>query len=136
MTWINASTLLPHRPPMVCVDRIRKMDEHSVESSFLVQGDFLFVDQGHIQMAGLLEHAAQTAAARGGLLGDPGRVGFIASFKNVRIHHLPSIGSELTTTLTLVQHVLDMDIYHFRTMVNEKMATDGEVRIAFEVKQT
>ncbi|MCF8374239.1 MAG: hydroxymyristoyl-ACP dehydratase [Bacteroidales bacterium] len=106
---INIQELIPQRPPMVMVDKLTASDEISTTTSFLVHDDNIFCRSGKIQEAGLVENIAQTAAARAGYIAMKSNkeipVGFIGGIKNLHIHLLPEINTELITTIRIIAQV-------------------------------
>lgn len=56
--------LLPQRPPIIMVDQFYGMDETGSYSSLTIDSDNLFVRNGQLDECGLIEHIAQSAAAR------------------------------------------------------------------------
>lgn len=106
--------LLPQRPPMVMVDRFYGIEDGVSRAGLLVQPENIFCADGHLQAAGLIEHVAQSAAARVGYLfsreGQPVPLGFIGSVEKFDIHSLPCEGCLITTSITIVQEVFDITL--------------------------
>ncbi|QEE48610.1 ABC transporter permease [Flavobacterium alkalisoli] len=122
---IEIQKYLPHRAPMLMVDLIVSMDHENVKTIFTIAEDNIFVEKGQFVEAGLVENAAQTCSA---IVGSsyfvdaegediPGVrvIGFISSIKSVKIHALPKVGAEITTTAVL-QSSFDMGTYTTCTM--------------------
>ena len=64
---VAITELIPQRPPMVMVDRFEGIDaEDQSHTSLTVREDNLFVEEGALTECGLIEHMAQSAAARVG----------------------------------------------------------------------
>src|SRR5690606_124825 len=53
--------LIPHRPPMVLVDRVVRVEGLETETAFSVTPECLFVTQGVLSEMGMLENLAQTS---------------------------------------------------------------------------
>lgn len=106
---INIQELIPQRHPMVMVDMLIASDEVSTTTCFKVRGDNIFCGSGKLQEAGLVENIAQTAAARAGYISMQANkeipVGFIGGIKNLHIHCLPEINTELYTTIQIIAQV-------------------------------
>ena len=75
--------LIPQRPPMVMIDRFYGIEENTSWSGLAVTPDNLFCRDGVLQETGIIEHIAQSAAARVGyiymLREEPVPLGFIGS---------------------------------------------------------
>ena len=128
--------LIPQGPPFICVDALREWSVDSAMTSFLVPAQHYFVrDQKFIE-AGLLENVAQTTAAHGGYsnrgVDQVPAVGYIAAFKNVFIHSLPIVGTELFTTIKIVNQVMHMTLVHAKISDGIINLLEGEIRIVRE----
>ena len=108
---IDIRKFLPHRAPMLMVDKLVAIDEHSASCQFHVSEGCLFVKDGELSSSGLIEHAAQTSTAVVGQRffpeGKSGApvLGFISAVKNIEIGTLPRAGQTIITRSTLVTHV-------------------------------
>ena len=60
--------LIPQRPPMVMIDRFYGIEEDTSWSGLTVTPDNLFCRDGVLQETGIIEHIAQSAAARVGYI--------------------------------------------------------------------
>ncbi len=132
--------LIPQRIPMICVDQLLYIDENSATSTFLIGLDFLFINEGKITAAGLMENAAQTAAARSGFihqsLNENPILGFISTFKNIEILEYPNISDQLTTEVTIERSVFNMWFYDINTFVDTNLVMRGKMGIFLESLNT
>ena len=75
--------LIPQRPPIVMVDSFFGIEKNHSYSGLTVTADNIFYETGKLQEAGIIEHIAQSAAARIGFLytrqGEKVPLGFIGS---------------------------------------------------------
>ena len=108
---IDIRRFLPHRAPMLMVDKLVAIDERTASCQFFVDDDCIFVKDGELSSTGLIEHAAQTSTAVVGqrffveaVNGAP-VLGFISAVKNIEIGTLPRARQMLITRSTLVTHV-------------------------------
>lgn len=108
---------LPHRGSMLMVKDLLGIDDKSVSSGLPILENCIFVKNGVLTEAGLIENAAQTSTAIVGqsffleddLTGESNNlVGYISAIKKVEVFHLPKVGEYLTTKATLVSR-LDTD---------------------------
>ena len=123
---INVLELLPQRPPFVMVDCLVDYSETQTTCSLMVRADNVFFENGRLAAAGLIEHIAQTCAARLGyyniyVLKTGVRLGFIGEIKNLTIVRLPREGEQIMTTVTVMQEIFDVTL------------VDAEVRVGTEV---
>lgn len=106
ITKLDVTQFLPQRPPFVLVDRLLHYDGQttSVKTHFRVAENTPFVDGGRLQAAGIMEHIAQSCAARIGyydwLHDNDIKIGVIGEVKNMKIYYLPKAGDELVTSIT------------------------------------
>ncbi len=85
--------LIPQRPPIVMVDSFFGFEENRSYSGLTVTTDNLFCEAGRLQEPGIIEHIAQSAAARIGFIytrqGEKVPLGFIGSVDKLKIYNLP-----------------------------------------------
>ncbi|RED24998.1 putative hotdog family 3-hydroxylacyl-ACP dehydratase [Flavobacterium cutihirudinis] len=133
---IDIQNYLPHRAPMLMVDLILEIDSTSVETEFLIKEDNIFVDNGILIEAGLIENTAQTCSSIVGkkyFFEDDGTenenvnvIGFISALKNLKIHALPKVGDVITTKAILVSKFVGDD-YTLCTMSCESLLEDKKL---------
>ncbi len=108
---------LPHRGSMLMVKDLLAIDDESVSSGLPILESCIFVKNGVLTEAGLIENAAQTSTAIVGqgffleddLTGESNKlVGYISAIRKVEVFQLPKIGAYLTTKASLVSR-LDTD---------------------------
>lgn len=116
-------TLLPQRPPFICIDRLTQCDGTVAETVFTIPEDHVFCRDGRYTEAGLVETVAQTCAARIGYLNlmqyNAVRLGIIGAIRNFSIHTLPEAGTCLTTRITVKSEVFAI------TLVDAVVTDDG-----------
>ena len=117
--------LIPQRPPMVMIDRFYGIEENTSWSGLTVTTDNLFCRDGVLQETGIIEHIAQSAAARVGyiymLRKEPVPLGFIGSVEKMKLFRLPSAGAELYTGITIVQEVFDITLITAEVKENDEL---------------
>lgn len=118
-------TLIPQRPPIVMVDSFCGIENDCSYSGLTITADNIFCQDGKFQEAGVIEHIAQSAAARIGYIylqrNEPVPLGFIGSVDKLTLHSLPKVGEELSTEITIIQEVFDI------TLVSACVNTSGRV---------
>ena len=131
----NILELLPQRPPFVMVDRLEAYSETQTTCSLTIREDNVFLETDTFAEAGLVEHIAQTCAARLGyynryVLGSGVRLGFIGEVKNLSIVRLPRLGETISTTITVVQEVFDVTVVSAEVRVGEDVIASTRLKIA------
>ncbi len=133
-TGVAISELIPQRPPVVLVDRFGGIDGEGVShTEFAVVPACLFCEEGRLTECGLIEHMAQSAAARVGWLArQQGRdvaLGYIGSVNRFRVVAFPPADSRLETTIRVVQEVFNVSLVRATTCVNGEVVAEGELKI-------
>lgn len=121
--------LIPQRPPVVLIDTFYGIEENSSYSGLTVKADNIFCRDGILQETGLIEHIAQSAAARIGYLyrmaGQPVPLGFIGSVDKLKIYRLPETGECLITEICIVQEVGDITLISARTCTEQNASPNA-----------
>ena len=125
--------LIPQRPPMVMVDAVFSATDTEAQTGLTIKPQNIFVSEGKIREAGLIEHIAQSAAAFAGygtfVKGLPPRLGYIGEIKRCNIHMLPPVGSELKTHLRLLGEAVGVSLIEAQTMVDNQPVADCQMKI-------
>jgi predicted hotdog family 3-hydroxylacyl-ACP dehydratase len=129
----NVLNLIPQKPPFVMIGRLLHWDEKLTRTSFLVNEDNVFVEDGEFLEPGLIENIAQTAAAGAGykakLNGTTVAVGYIGAIKNLEIFALPKMQDELITEVIIEDQVFDITIITGKCWCNKKLMAQCELKI-------
>lgn len=132
--------LIPQREPIMMVDTFYGIDNDTniSKSSLLIDKENIFVRKNHFSEEGLLEHAAQSAAARMGYLclsnNQPISLGFIGSINKVETFSLPSINEKIYTTIEILQEVGNISLISFQTFDSkEKQLCRGQMKIVLDI---
>ena len=92
----NIIDLIPQRAPIVMVDEFLGIDGNVSKTRFTIHEDNIFVDENRISECGIIEHIAQSAAARVGYIfksnNQPIPIGYIGSVNNFELKRHPQIG--------------------------------------------
>lgn len=126
-------SLIPQRPPMVMIDRFYGMDEQGSYTGFTITANNLFCHDGRLDECGIIEHIAQSAAARVGYIyktkGEPIPLGFIGSVNKMNLYTRPRAGEELHTTIKVEQEIFDITLISATVRVNERLIAEGQLKI-------
>ena len=125
--------LIPQRPPIVTVDAFYGIRENASFTGLTISADNIFCREGEFQETGLIEHIAQSAAARIGYIYRQKQedipLGFIGSVDKLTIHQLPAVGDELYTEITVIQEVFDITLIAARVTCKDRMMADCRMKI-------
>lgn len=132
---IDILELLPQRPPFVMVDHLVDYSETQTTCDLSVRPDNVFCENGELAAAGLIEHIAQTCAARLGyynkyILKVGVRLGFIGEVKDLEIIRLPREGELIETTIKVEQEIFDVTLVTAEVRVGEETIATTRLKIA------
>lgn len=126
-------SLIPQRPPVVMVDSFAGIDDGISVTGLTIRGDNIFCDGGVMSECGVIEHMAQSAAARTGYVHlEEGRevpVGFIGSVNRFEISRLPHVGETLRTELQIIQEVGAISLIEAATRSGDEVIAQGRMKI-------
>ena len=127
--------LLPQRPPFVMVDNLTDYSETQSSCCLTVRADNVFFEKGCLTAPGLIEHIAQTCAARLGyyncyILKTGVRLGFIGEVKDLCILRLPREGELIETTITVLQEIFDVTLVTAEVRVGKEVIVTTRLKIA------
>ncbi len=131
---IHITQLIPQRPPFVMVDKILSCDKTAAKTQFEVRADNIFLDNGKLSAAGMIEHMAQSCAARMGCLDrmndEPIKIGYIGDIRNCQILRYPDCGETLLTLVTIVEEVFHLTLAQVTVSVGEEVIATANMKIA------
>ena len=121
---LDISKFLPHRPPLLMVDKVLSIDDKHVSTSFQIKSDNVFVNNNLFSEVGLVECAAQTCSSivgksyfedddfegKGTKL-----IGFISTIKSVQLYACAKVGATIKAYAQLVSR-FDADDYTICTL--------------------
>lgn len=134
--------LIPHRPPMVLVDRVVRVEGLETETAFSVTPECLFVTQGVLSEMGMLENLAQTSfiflnyffIKPNEVLWDKEKdnLGVISSIVDLDVSARPTVGQVLHTH-TQTELVFTSDFLKICN-IQGTISVDGEVALQATMK--
>ena len=132
-TRIDIENYIPQRPPIVMIhDLVEASDEHAI-TRLHISPDNVFVKNSFFQEPGMVENIAQTAAVQVGYIfkqkGLPVPIGYIAGIKDLKINSLPPVNSTITTSIKLLNQVLDVTLVEGTIKLGEELLGRCEMRI-------
>lgn len=137
---IDITTLLPQRQPMLMIDYMDEFTEQRCSTLFKVKESCIFVENGHLSVAGIIENMAQTCAARLGFVdrhirGGKISIGYIGAVKNLYLTGLPSVGEVLRTTISTVTEAFGMTLVEAQVCIGKETIARCELKIALAPEQ-
>ena len=132
---IDILELLPQHRPFVMIDKLLHFDFDVTRTSFLVNEENIFYDNGRFTESGLIENIAQTCAARIGyinvyILKETIKLGFIGAIRNLEIFRLPQIDELLVTQIATIEEVFKMTLVKASITVGEEIIASCEMKIS------
>lgn len=119
----NILDLIPQRAPIVMVDEFLGIEDNMSRTRLTVREDNIFVNDGKLSECGLIEHIAQSAAARVGHIFKskdmPIPIGYIGSVNDFTIASNPRTGDVISTEIKIIQEVMSI------TLIQASCRIDG-----------
>ena len=129
----NILEYIPQREPICLVHTIYECTPESVKTGFKVEENHLLVNDGCLTEAGITENMAQSSAAHAGYLARqqnlPPKVGFIGNIKDLVIHQLPAVNSEVITEIKIKAFVMNVTLVTAVSTCNGKPVAECEMKI-------
>ncbi len=131
---VKVTELLPQQPPFVMIDRLIQIDDTCIATGLEVKADNIFVEDGVLTEAGIIENIAQTGAARMGYIDkyiNKGyvKLGFIGEIKNLTIETCPCVGEIMTTTIEVTNEVLSTLLVRAEVKVQDTIVAACTMKI-------
>lgn len=132
----NILDLIPQRAPIVMVDEFLGIDNNVSRTRFTVYNDNIFVNNGEFSECGLIEHIAQSAAARVGYIFKsknlPIPIGYIGSINYFVIYQNPKVGEAINTTIEIIQEVFNITLIQAYCHIDGKEIASCRMKIFLE----
>ena len=124
---------IPQRRPIVMVHQLASADDDSATTQFDIEPDNVFIDNGSFAEPGMVENIAQTAAVHIGYQCSrkniPIPIGYIAAIKDLKVKGLPLVNSTITTSVKVVNKVLDITVVQGMITQGSETLCTCEMRI-------
>lgn len=131
---IPITSLIPQRPPFVMVDRVLSCDLSEAVTEFTVREDNIFLDDGLLSPAGIIESMAQSCAARMGCVnrmhGEAVKIGFIGDIRNCQIIRQPRCQEVLTTHVNIIEDVFNLTLANVTVNAGDEIIATARIKIA------
>lgn len=130
--------LIPQRMPIVMIDTFLGVEDSVSKSRLTVLEDNIFVNDGIFSECGLIEHIAQSAAARVGYIcksnNQPVPIGYIGSVNNFELKQNPKVGDVISTTIEIVQEVFNVTLIQAHCYVDDVEVASCRMKIFLDTK--
>ena len=125
--------LIPQRAPIVMVDEFLGIDDNISKTRLAVKDDNIFVDDGMLSECGLIEHIAQSAAARVGYVFKINNqeipIGYIGSVNNFELKEFPKVGEVISTEIEIIQEVFNITLIQAKCYINDVEIASCKMKI-------
>ena len=121
----DITRFIPQRPPFVFIDTIEEVNEQTARTRFTVPAECPLVSDGVLPLAGLMENAAQTCAARAG-----NKIGYIGAVRQMDVTRFPHVGETLCTEAKVVQEVLNICLMEVIARIGDEPIATTTLKIA------
>ncbi|MGB3105683.1 hypothetical protein [Sphingobacterium siyangense] len=129
---IFLQNLLPHRAPMVMIDCLYDFTEKTVAAGLTVQEDNIFVEDGILLEAGIIEHMAQSIALHTGysfyIKQQTAPIGYLGTIKSISIDSFPQVGAKLLTKATILQEFMGVTLVSVESFVGDRQIAQAEIK--------
>jgi 3-hydroxyacyl-[acyl-carrier-protein] dehydratase len=129
---------IPQRNPIVMVHELLDANDDHIVTQLAIEPDNVFLASGYFAEPGMVENIAQTAAVHVGyqctLKKLPIPIGFIAAVKDLKIKALPKENSTITTSVKVVNKVLDITVVHGKVEQQGELLCSCEMRIFAKIQ--
>jgi radical SAM protein with 4Fe4S-binding SPASM domain len=131
---VDAGQLVPHKQPMLLIDRLLEIRERASLSEMIVRADMIFVGKdGKLDDASYPEIISQAIAAQEGFrkLGsrNPQQEGFLLGIKNLVIPGSARVGDTLRISVFKVAKYGDFGIIQGEVRNGDTLIASGEVKV-------
>lgn len=128
ITLIPVSELLPHKPPMVLLDRVLSYDDSTLVAEVEIRPDSVLCDDDGVPAWVGIEYMAQAVAAHAGfkarLDGEPPQIGYLLGTRSYKssVHYYP-IGATLTVHIQALFVEMALGAFACRIDMPDAVAT-------------
>jgi len=130
---------IPQRAPIVMVDEFVGIEENVSRTRFTVCDGNLFVDNELLSECGLIEHIAQSAAARVGYIfksnNRPIPLGYIGSVNDFKLAENPKVGDTIETTIEVLHEVFGITLIGARCSVGGQEIASCKMKIFLDTNE-
>ncbi len=127
---------IPQREPFIMISRLASVSDNTASSILNITNENIFIKDGYFYEAGIIENIAQTAAAMTGYhaIANNNEVkrGYLGAIKNLKINNLPKVNSQIKTTITIENAVMNVIIILGKVVQKGNIIAECEMKIFLE----
>lgn len=126
---------IPQKAPIVMVGELISSDENATVSCLKIDAANIFVEDGQLEEAGIIENIAQTAALRMGYHAsqtdsdNQPPVGFIGAISRLKIFNHPNVGEVLSTKVEVKNEIFGITLIQGSSHVGSTPIAECEMKI-------
>lgn len=128
--------ILPQRPPFVMIDNLIRYNERIAATRLKVKENTMFVYDGELSAAGMIENMAQTCAARLGyynlISGLPVKIGYIGAISGLHISRTPKVGEILETEICVEEEVFGVTLVNGKSHIANQTVMEARMKIVIQ----
>ncbi len=129
--------LIPQRPPFIMIDTLLYADKDKAKSTFYIQSDNLFVENGYFLESGIIENIAQTCAALIGYTNKKNalKIGVLGAVKNLKINQLPTVNQIIETNIDVINVVFETTVVDVKVTCQDILIASCEMKVSVTEKK-
>lgn len=116
------------------VDRVISCQDREAVTEFTVREENIFLDNGMLSPAGIIENMAQSCAARMGVVNvmrdEPIRIGYIGDIRDCVILRQPLCHETILTSIEIIEEVFNLTLAHVTSRINGETIASARMKIA------
>jgi len=133
---MDIKLLIPQRDPIIMIDKIIGHSDKKTSTSLTIKETNIFVEEDIFQSSGLIEHIAQSSAARMGMQTaeeeNKPLLGYIASIRNMMINRLPKVGETILTEIIVTNQINNIIVVKGESKVENIVVSSCELKVFIE----
>ena len=133
---MDIKLLIPQRDPIIMIDKIIGHSDKKTSTSLTIKETNIFVEEDIFQSSGLIEHIAQSSAARMGMQTTEEEkkplLGYIASIKNMMINRLPKVGETILTEIIVTNQINNIIVVQGESRIDNIVISNCELKVFIE----
>ena len=132
---IAADNILLQQPPFRYVDELVYYEEGLARTRFTVPPENMLIEDGRFTSAGVMEHMAQSSAAKVGYESKyirhiPVQIGYIGQIKNFEVMRFPRSGEILETEVMTEYEMMGITLASITVLINGEPVARGQLKTA------
>ena len=132
---ISADNILLQQPPFRYVDELTCYEDGFARTRYTVPKENMLIEYGRLTSAGVMEHMAQSSAARVGYESKyirhiPVQIGFIGQIKNFEVMRSPRSGEILETEVKTEYEMMGITLASITVFINGEPVARGQLKTA------